>query len=362
MKLYKNGRALIKDKLVKADIAAERGKIVSIASEIVADDQTEVVDVTGKFILPALIDIHTHGASGGDFNVSSKEEMRKIMDFYISRGVGTVFPTVMTDAKEVMLRQLSRIAELAEEYPEIKGINLEGPFLSREFCGAMPKDLLTDPDTETFNEFQRAARGLIKIVTVAPELPHAESFIREVSQTKVVVSLGHSGADYRTAMRAVSAGAKSFTHWGNAMRLPDQHHANIAGAALLSDNYCEVIADGRHVDADVLRLVVKTKGTDKLIAITDSIMAAGLPDGNYKLGSNDVTVKDGDAHLTSSGVRAGSTLTADAGLANLITRCGIPFIEALKMWTVNPAKLTGIYNRTGSIEEGKDADFIIFGA
>ena len=361
MILYKNGHALINGKLVRTDIVANHGRIIEIAPDVVGDDQTEIVDCSHRYILPALVDIHTHGANGYDFNTADLDGMKKIMEFYVSHGVGTVFPTVMTDSDEVICRQLSLIATLSKDYPEIKGINLEGPFLSQKYCGAMPVQYLQKPSVDKFMTYQKAAEGKIRIVTVAPELPDALAFISEVSDTKVIVSLGHSGANGETVQAALKAGAKSFTHFGNAMSQLDRHNLNMTGAAMLSEAYCEVICDGKHVDKDVLRLLLKTKGINKLVGITDSIMATGLPDGLYTLGAQKVTVKDGDARVTGTDIRAGSTLDAYQGLANVVSFTGLPLSEAIKLWTVNPAKLVGLSDRIGTIEVGKDADFILFG-
>ena len=361
MILYKNGYALIDGKLTLTDIAANHGRIIEIAPDIVPDNDTEVIDCKNRYILPALVDIHTHGAMGYDFNTADADGMRKILDFYISHGVGTVFPTVMTDSDEVICRQVALIAELMKDYPEIKGIHLEGPFLSKEFCGAMPVEFLQKPSMDKFLTYQKAAEGKIKIVTVAPELPDALAFISEVTDHKVVVSLGHSGADGETVSKALKAGAKSFTHWGNAMSQLDRHNLGVAGAAMLSDAFCEVICDGKHVDKDVLRLLVRTKGVNKVIGVTDSIMAAGLADGVFTLGRQSVTVKGGDAYLTGTKTRAGSTLDAYQGLANVVTFTGLPLNEAIKLWTVNPARFVGLSDRIGTIEIGKDADFILFG-
>ena len=361
MILYKNGHVLIGDKLVKTDIVANHGRIIEIAPDVVADDETEVIDCTHRYVLPALVDIHTHGAMGYDFNTADADGMKKILEFYISHGVGTVFPTVMTDSDEVICRQVALIAELTKDYPEIKGIHLEGPFLSTTHCGAMPKQYLQAPSVDKFLTYQKAADGKIKIVTIAPELPNALGFITEVSEMKVVVSLGHSGADNDTVLKALKAGAKSFTHWGNAMSQLDRRNPNMVGAALLSDAYCEVICDGKHVDKDVLRLLLKTKGLNKVIGVTDSMMATGLSDGIYTLAGQQVTVTKGDAYLKGTDIRAGSTLDAYQGLANVVSFTGLPLHEALKLWTVNPARLVGLSDRIGTIEIGKDADFIIFG-
>lgn len=360
MILYKNGRALIGEKVVETDIVANHGRIIEIAPQIVADEQTEVIDCSNRFILPALVDLHTHGADGYDFNTADKEGMKKILEFYIAHGVGTVFPTVMTDTDEVICRQVALIAELMKDYPEIKGINLEGPFLAPSHCGAMPKQLLQKPSADKFFTYQKAAQGKIKIVTVAPELPDALPFISEIADSKVVVSIGHSGADGETAQKALKAGAKSFTHWGNAMSQLDRIELGMMGAGLLSDAYCEVICDGKHVAPDVLKLLVKTK-PDKVVGITDSMMAAGLEDGNYTLAGNAVTVVGGNAYLKGTTKRAGSTLDAYQGLANIVSLCDMPLKRAISIWTTNPAKLVGLDNLIGTIEVGKHADFIIFG-
>ncbi len=361
MILYKQGSALIDGKLTAVDIAANHGRIIAIEPEIVPDKETEIVDCKGKYILPALVDIHTHGANGYDFNTADLDGMKKIMEFYISRGVGTVLATVMTDSDDVICRQVALIAELAKEYPEVKGIHLEGPFLSDKFSGAMPKQYLQKPSFDKFLTYQKAAQGLIKLVTIAPELPHAIDFIVEATAARVKVSLGHSGADYAMVQAALNAGAVSFTHFGNGMSQMDRLNLNMVGSALSSDAYAEVICDGKHVDKDVLKFLIKTKGIDKVIGITDSMMAAGLADGDYKLGVVDVTLKNGDVFLTGTNKRAGSVLDAYTGLTNVVSFTGLHLPDAIKLWTVNPAKMLGLDGRIGTIEVGKDADFIVIG-
>ena len=176
----------------------------------------------------------------------------------------------------------------------------------------------------------------------------------------MVVAIGHSGADYDTARKAIANGAMAATHTGNAMKLLHQHFPAIWGAVLEDDQlYCEIICDGRHLHPGTVRLIIKTKGLDRVVAITDSIMAAGLPDGDYKLGVNDVVVVDGDAKLKVGGTRAGSTLTTGKGLLNLLEFTGKPLEEILPLLTENPAKLVGVYDKIGSIEAGKDADIVI---
>ena len=361
MILYKNGSALIGERLVKTDILANHGRIIEIAPDIVPDDQTEVINCQGRFLLPALVDIHTHGANGYDFNTADLDGMKKIMEFYVSHGVGTVLPTIMTDSDEVIFRQIKLILELAKDFPEVKGIHLEGPFLSAEKCGAMPVERLQKPSVDKFVEYQKAANGFIKIVTVAPELADGIAFISEVSDMGVVCSIGHTNATADVVKKALEVGAKSFTHWGNAMSQMDRQDIGALGVAMLADSFVEVIPDGKHVSKDAIKLLVKAKGLDSVVCVTDSIMATGLTDGDYTLGSQSVTVTEGNAYLTGTTTRAGSTLDAYQGLANMVEFCGLPLAKAIKLWTTNPAKLIGMDKRIGTIEIGKDADFIIFG-
>lgn len=196
-------------------------------------------------------------------------------------------------------------------------------------------------------------------MTVSPEVDGVLDLIPALKKHGIVAAIGHSGADYATAMEALRRGARACTHTGNAMRLLHQHEPAVWGAALESDIYCEVICDGRHLHPGTVRLIVKTKGVGKVVAVTDSIMAAGLPDGNYHLGVNEVVVEGGDAKLASTGVRAGSTLTQDDALRNLLSFTGLSLEEIIPMLTENPARLIGIYDSKGSIADGKDADLVM---
>jgi N-acetylglucosamine-6-phosphate deacetylase len=210
-------------------------------------------------------------------------------------------------------------------------------------------------------EYQKVASGFIKIVTVAPELADGIEFISEVSDMGVVCSIGHTNATADVIAKAVEAGAKSFTHWGNAMSQMDRLDVGALGMAMLGNTFVEVIPDGKHVSKDAIKLLLKAKGLADVVCVTDSIMATGLTDGDYTLGAQSVTVTRGDAYLTGTTTRAGSTLDAYQGLANIVEFCGLPLSKAIKLWTINPAKLIGMDKRIGTIEIGKDADFIIFG-
>ena len=358
--LYKNGLLARNGVLEKADMLVIDGKIEKIQKDIVCTCGAEVIDVNDKIILPKLFDEHTHGSTGYDFNLATEDEMRILMEFYKKQQVGTVFPTLLTDEIEVLENQIKLIVKVAKDYPEIKGIHLEGPFLSTPYKGAMPEHLLQNPNIETLTRLQNTAGGLVKLMTLSPELDGAVEFIKEAVKIGVTINLGHSGATYAETMACVEAGATGFTHLFNAMRPIHHHEIWVSGAALLSDNYCETILDGLHICKEAVQLIIKTKGIDKVIAITDSIMAAGLGDGMYKLGVNDVVVKDGDARLLIGDARAGSTLCAIDGLKNLVKFSGLPVEVAIKMMTENPAKHNNMFDITGSLDEGKLAEFFIF--
>jgi N-acetylglucosamine-6-phosphate deacetylase len=212
---------------------------------------------------------------------------------------------------------------------------------------------------ELFEKYQKAAGGRIKYITVSPEVDGVPGLIREIHWQGTAISIGHSGADYETAMKCIEYGSESATHTFNAMKLPHQHFPAIAGAVLESDIYCEAIFDGRHLHPGIARLLLKTKGMDRVIAVTDSMMAAGLPDGKYKLGANDIEVIDGDARLAGSGVRAGSTLTAAEALKNLVKFTGKNVEEVIPLLTSNPAALLHMEDRKGSIAAGMDADLTV---
>ena len=239
------------------------------------------------------------------------------------------------------------------------GIHLEGPFLAKEYKGAMPEFLLRKFDIDLLKKYQERSGGNVRYLTVAPEVDGIVGGIKEITELGIAVSLGHSGADYETTMKAIENGATASTHTFNAMKLLHQHFPSIMGAVMESDVYCEAICDGRHLHPGVVRLLIKTKGLNRVVAVTDSIMAAGLPDGKYKLGVNDVVVEEGDAKLADTGVRAGSTLTQNVALLNLLKFTGRPLAEVLPILSENPAKLIGIYDRKGSIEDGKDADMVL---
>lgn len=349
-------------KFTDGPVIVEDGVILKVGpqAESLADDTTKVIDGKGQRLVPGFIDLHTHGAAGVDVNAADKDGLKKIAAFKASQGTTAFLTSVLTDTKEQTLWCIDQITSVMKEVgygAEIMGIHLEGPFLSMEYKGAMPDYLIQPGNVELFNEYQKAANGNVKYITIAPEVENGLELIRAISHD-TVVAIGHSAATYEVAMEAIDNGARCITHTFNAMKLFHQHFPAIMGAALESDAYCEAICDGRHLVPSTVRMLLKCKGWDKVVAITDAIMAAGLPDGNYKLGVNDVVVVDGDAKLL-NGVRAGSTLTMGQALKNIMKFTQHPIEDVLPLLSENPAAAIRMADKKGKIKPGMDADLVL---
>ena len=359
--LIKNGLVYHQGTFHHTSIAISGDKIVSVGCEEHHGGVKEI-DVSGKYVLPGFVDIHTHGSVGVDINHAASSDIHKVSRFFASQGVTGWLASIVTDTEENTLRAIQSICE-AMDHPEpgaeLLGIHLEGPFLSPEYKGAMAGDLLRKADWSLLQKYQQAAGGRIRYITVSPEVDGVPELIKKACQLGIVVAIGHSGADYETAMACIEHGARCATHIFNAMKGLHHHKPAISGAVLESDIYCEAICDGRHLHPGIVRLLLKAKGTDRVIAVTDSIMAAGLCDGRYVLGANAIEVINGDARLMSDGTRAGSTLTMIQALRNLKAFTGKPLEELIPLLTINPAKLLGLEQTKGTIDSGKDADLVI---
>lgn len=361
--LLQNAEVYINHSFFHLDILLEDGRITGIGENL-KETADLVYDLRGKKLVPGFLDIHTHGAVGVDVNAAASDDYEKICRFFASQGTTSWLCSILTDTKEQTLwciDQYNKWKQIKHHGANLMGIHLEGPFLSPEYKGAMPEYLLQKyPNPTLLKEYQDAAFGEIRYITVSPEVEGMIDFIPYLKSLGMQVAIGHSGADYETAQAAIAAGALGATHTGNVMKLLHQHFPAIWGAVLEDDEvYCEIICDGRHLHPGTVRLIIKTKGLERVVAITDSIMAAGLPDGNYKLGVNDVVVLEGDAKLASNGVRAGSTLTTGNALKNLLKFTGRPLEDLLPLLTENPAKLIGVFSAVGSIEIGKEADLVV---
>ena len=355
-----NGEVLIDGAFKRANIAVKDGKIIRIESGDYFAGTGPVVDAAGKRILPGFIDVHTHGGAGVDVNNATIEDLEKLGFFFASQGTTGWLASILTDTEENTLRCIDRINTAVDKGTSgILGIHLEGPFLSSAYRGAMPEYLLRKADRQLFLKYFKAARGRLKYLTVSPEVEGIPELIREIHGLGIIVAIGHSGADYETAMDCIRNGAASATHTFNAMKMPHQHYPGICGAVLETDVFCEAICDGRHLHPGVVRLLLKTKGFDRVIPVTDSMMAAGMPDGRYRLGVNEIEVIGGDAKLLLDGTRAGSTLTTGTAFKNIVAFTGKKIEEIIPLFTANPAALLHIDHSKGSIASGKDADLIL---
>ena len=355
MKLYAD-KVYLDGQFRPASITVEDGVIAAVEE----GRAKGAAELGAGMLTPGFIDLHTHGAAGVDVNAADEEGLRRIAAFFASQGVTAWHASVLTDTEEVTRRCLSAIRNVMRDGSggaRLMGAHLEGPFLAREYKGAMPERLLRTGDAAMLRGLEKDFPGVIRYITVSPEVPGVIDMIREIAD-EVAVAIGHSGATYDESMRAIDAGARCITHTFNAMRLFHQHEPAIMGAALESDCWCEAICDGRHLHPGTVRMLLKCKGMQRVVAITDSIMAAGLPDGNYKLGVNDVVVKDGDAKLL-NGVRAGSTLTLQQALQNLVRFTGKTAEEVLPLLTANPAEAMRLSGRQGVIAVGADADLTL---
>lgn len=359
MVLYKNAKVLVKNELKNVDMLVSKGKFIKIGSNLDIKEKHEKVDLMNLLVCPGLFDIHTHGAMGYDFNMASFDEMKVIMDYYQKNGVTSVLPTIMTDDHDVIRRQLKKMAQLKSLYPSMKGINLEGPHLSLKYKGAMPEGSLTNPSIESLQSFIDCSNDSIVITTLAPELDGSIDFIKFAKEKGIMVSLGHSDASFDTTINALKLGANSFTHLFNAMRPLNHHNPGILGAALYANAYTEMILDGLHLQKDTVKMLKSIRPNDRMIIVTDSIMAAGLPDGDYYLGSTKIKVVDGDARLAHADTRAGSTLNPFKAILNYSDFTSTPIELTVPLMSINPARLLNMDQQIGSIEEGKDADFIV---
>lgn len=305
-----------------------------------------VVDAEGAYLLPGLIDIHSHGCIGRD--VMDGEGLGELADEYLRRGVTTWYPTTMTESPE-RIRAAMAQSLTPGHGAHMPGFHVEGPYINKKYKGAQNEAFIKAPDIEEFAGYEKAA-----IVTVAPELPGSEAFIRAAAR-RALVAIGHTDCDYETAVRAFAAGALCLTHTCNAMQ-PLLHRApGPIGAALTAGGYAQVISDGLHLHPAMVLALYRIFGRDRMILISDSMRATGLSDGVYELGGQPITVKNGEAR-TESGALAGSTTPLMTCVQRAIS-FGIPPEDAFAMASATPAAMMGL--NKGILRVGYDADFIL---
>ena len=321
-------------------------------------DDGKVIDAEGLLVLPGLVDIHSHGAAGEDFSDGNPEGLKKILQYEKRCGITSYCPTSMTFPKE-RLRQIFASIKGAqtEDGATVVGINMEGPFLDPAKKGAHVEKWIAAPDVAFVRELNQDADGLVRLVTLAPNMDGAEEFIKEMHE-EVCISLGHTAADYDCASRAMKLGAHHVTHLYNAMQ-PFGHRAPGLIGAAMDDPECmvELICDGYHIHPSAIRAAFRLFGPERVILISDSMRATGMENGTYELGGQEVTVKDRKAVLK-DGTLAGSATNLYGCMCKAV-EFGIPLEQAIMAATANPARSIGIFDRVGSIRIGKQADLLL---
>ncbi len=346
-------------------ITIDDGHIASIAARASGEPDGEH-HFPAATLAPAFFDVHIHGSAGHDVMEATPEALGAIGRFLASRGTGSFLATTVTAPLDMTLRALDGLASLIDHPGSIPsngpttkpiGIHLEGPFLSHAKCGVQPKEHLLAPDISTFDKLYEAAGGHARLMTLAPELPGAIELAAHATARGVRVSVGHSDATAAETRAALAAGAVSATHTFNAMRALDHHEPGILGTVLTTESlFAELICDGIHTDPAIVDLWWHAKGSERGILITDAMSAAGMPDGEYRLGGFAVQVANGRA--MARGVLAGSVLTLDCALANFTRFTGAPLEQSLRLLTVNPAAMTGFANQAGSLQAGQPANLV----
>lgn len=325
-----------------------------IASE--SGDGT-VLDARGCRVIPGLIDLHFHGCAGEDFSDASPDGLRKIAGFELSQGVAYLCPAAMSLPEERLIAVCENAAAHRAQNSggaELVGVHLEGPFLSPAKKGAQNGDFLRAPDPALLKRLQEAAEGCVRLLTLAPELPGAAELIRAAVNMGITVSLGHTAAGYDAAKAAFQAGADHVTHLFNAMPPFAHREPGVVGAAFDSGAFAELICDGVHVHPAAVRAAFRLFGGERIVLISDSMRASGMPDGSYTLGGQAVVVRGPRCTLEDGTTIAGSSTTLTDCMRTAVS-FGVPLADAVRACTCNPARVLGIDGRAGSLDPGKEA-------
>lgn len=346
-------------------VTVENGHITAVKSQSATEiPDGQLLNFPDLILAPGFIDIHIHGGAGRDAMEADESALAQIERQLAKHGVTAYLPTTVTAPQERILKALDGLGKLItsanknSDRAAALGIHLEGPFISHEKRGVHPPQDLVLPSPQAFDRFWQASAGNIRMMTIAPELPGAAETIQYARTLGVHSSLGHSNATYNEAQSGISAGADHATHTFNAMRALDHRDPGILGAVLEDDGLtADIIADGIHVHPSVLNLFLRAKGADRAILITDAISATGMPDGIYSLGGLEVQVSNGRCEY--QGKLAGSVLTLDRAIRNVMTFAGWQLQQAVKLATVNPAQRLGISDQRGLLAPGRRADLVV---
>lgn len=342
------------------DILIRDDKIAAVGSFDVPNDVTRVIDANGRPVIPGLIDVHTHGRQGYDF-ISADADLGKMAAAYASRGITTVMPTLASAPLEYMANAAEKMSNFcpSDDEADLVGVHFEGRWLNPTKKGAHAPEMLAPLAARELDTVMAWRRNDTPVhITAAFELDADGSFAKKALSLGATLGLGHTAATYAEAKRAEAFGISSYTHLFNTM--PPLHHRDGGAvcAAFEGNCFAELICDGIHVSPEMVRLAYKNLGSDRLVLISDSMEATDMPDGKYSIAGNPVLVKDGVA-LTEDGALAGSTLSLDQALKNLMDFASLSLKDALPCATENPAREVGIFDAVGSVEQGKIANLLI---
>jgi N-acetylglucosamine-6-phosphate deacetylase len=360
MKLLIGGKIILSDRILEHHALLFTDKILScLPEDRAAGIDAERIGVGGAYVSPGFIDVHVNGAGGADAMDATDESMDMFSQCLAEHGVTAFFPTSVTTSRERLNAAAANVRRaMGRKMPgaAVLGLHLEGPWIDAGRRGAHPQEYVeTKPDADWVSKWS----DVIRTVTFSPKLDPRHVFLKSLLELAVVPSLGHTDASFEEGMAAVAAGAKSITHLFNAQS-PLHHRApGMIGVALCSSAMCELIADGVHVRSELFEPLRKAIGTDRLVIVTDSMRAAGLPDGEYDFAGRKVSVKDGVPRLP-DGTLAGSALCMDRGVLNVWRATGRPLPDIVKLASANPARLHGLETRKGSLAPGCDADITCF--
>lgn len=357
--ILKNATMILFDRIFKGDLRIKGRHISEIEENLVKNEEEEVLDLEGKLLIPGFIDVHIHGADGADAMDGSIESLQKISKYLASKGTTNFLATTLTSSKEMLKKVLSCIGEVQNQEMEganIFGAHMEGPYFDVQYKGAQNEKYIKMAGMEEIQEYLSIKKDLVKLFALSPNSNNLD-IIRYLVKEGVIVSVGHSAASFEQVMAAVEAGLSHATHTFNGMKGFTHRDPGVVGAVLDSDEItAEVIFDKIHVHPEAVRVLIKTKGVEKVVCITDSMSATGLPCGRYKLGELDVNVVDNQARLSSNGALAGSVLTMDKAFRHLL-ELGYNLMDAVKLTSTNVAKEFRL--NTGMIRVGKDADLVV---
>lgn len=377
--IIKGGTVLTGGTEFPADVVIRGGRIAYIGPDGESwtrqgnqcqDQSVEIIDAAGKYVAPGFIDLHTHGGGGADFGDGTVEAFRKVLAFHGSHGTTLLYPTSMTGSLESLHKSIeayNAVKSLGTDGATMGGWHMEGPYFASSKRGAQDPRYLKDPDPEEYMDIMRRTGGQVARWSLAPELPGAHDMARALKARGVLMAYGHTDASFEECEDAFNAGFTHMTHFFSGMSTVSRSGIYRRAGAVEYGYYnddvtVELIGDGIHVPASMLKMIFKIKGADNIALVTDSIRAAGLPDGDYELGEGGLRIRvaEGMASLADSQTLAGSVATMDFVVRTVWRLTSLPLAQVVKSATGTPARIMGVADRKGSLREGFDADIVIF--